>query len=140
MLPSWTAVGVPTFVTARTAFLVTGNVDVPVLVSVSVSVPKPLIVAVFVIDAGEPVPTVSGSTLATMVIVRCVVALATSVPIVTVKLSGLAPVVSWAEAGITIVSPTVLDVALRIWIPSGISSVITTPVAGPGPSFLAVTV
>ena len=94
LLPSWTAVGAPTLVTARTAFLVTGNVDVPVLVSVSVSVPSPLMVAVLVIDAGDPVPTVSGSTLATMVIVRCVVALAAKVPIVTVKLSGFVPVVS----------------------------------------------
>ena len=66
------------------------------------SVPRPAIVTLLTIAAGLPVPVVIASTSATMVMVRCVVALAANVPTSTVILSGFVAVVSEAEAGIVL--------------------------------------
>ena len=101
------------------------------------SVPRPAIVTLLTIAAGVPVPVVIASTSATMVMVRCVVALAANVPTSTVILSGFVAVVSEAEAGIVTKSVPTFDVAVMMRIPSGMSSERVTPEAGDGPLFLA---
>ena len=120
------------FTTTRSFRSWTGNDSVDVFGSVVSSVPRPAMVTLFTILAGVPVPVGIANTSATIVNAR--------VPTSTVMLSGLAAVVSIADAGIVTTSVPVLEVAVIIRSPSGMSSDRVTPDAGDGPSFRAVIV